>query len=67
MSFHNGASMRRLCLVVVGVLISPSAPAQRGGGTPPPASVTVTSIPGVVAGAWAMFWNPPAPSPSSQN
>ena len=52
MSFHNGASMRRTCLVVVGVLISTSALAQRGGrqgGAPPPASFTATSIPGVVA------------------
>ena len=50
MSFHSGASMRRACLVVVGVvLISTSALAQRGGGAPPPASFTATAIPGVVA------------------
>jgi gluconolactonase len=51
MSFPSGASMRRMCLVVVGVLISTSALAQRGGGqaAPPPASFTATSIPGVVA------------------
>jgi gluconolactonase len=49
MSFSNGASMRRTCLVAVGVLISTSALAQRGGGTPPPASFTAPSIPGVVA------------------
>ena len=52
MSFHNGASMRRMCLVAVGVLISTPAFAQRGGrqgGAPPPASFTATSIPGVVA------------------
>jgi gluconolactonase len=51
MSFHNGASMRRTCLVAVGVLISTSALAQRGGRqeAPPPASVTAPSIPGVVA------------------
>ena len=52
MSLHNGAAMRRTCLVAVGVLISTSAFAQRGGrqgGAPPPASFTATSIPGVVA------------------
>ena len=49
MSFHSGASMRRMCLVVVGVLISTPALAQRGGGAPPPASFTATAIPGVVA------------------
>jgi hypothetical protein len=39
------------CLVAVGVLISTSALAQRGGRqeAPPPASFTATSIPGVVA------------------
>jgi gluconolactonase len=52
MSFHSGASMRRMCLVAAGVLISTSAFAQGGGrqgGAPPPASFTATSIPGVVA------------------
>ena len=51
MSFRNGASMKRTCLVAVGVLISTSALAQRGGRqeAPPPASFTATSIPGVVA------------------
>jgi gluconolactonase len=51
MSFHNGACMRRTCLVAMGVLISTSAFAQRGGRqeVPPPASFTATSIPGVVA------------------
>lgn len=50
MSFHNGASMRRTCLVAVGVLISTSALAQRGGRQEgAPASFTATSIPGVVA------------------
>ena len=44
--------MTRTCLVAVGVLISTSALAQRGGpqeGPPPPASFTSPSIPGVVA------------------
>ena len=51
MSFRNGASMKRTCLVAVGVLISTSALAQRGGrqDAPPPASFTAPSIPGVVA------------------
>ena len=51
MSLRNGASMRRMCLVTVGVLISTSALAQRGGRqeAPPPASFIATSIPGVVA------------------
>jgi len=52
MSFHNGASVRRMCLVAVGVaLVSTSALAQRGGAqqAPPPASFTATAIPGVVA------------------
>jgi gluconolactonase len=51
MSFHKGASLRRTCLVAVGVLISTSALAQRGGrqDAPPPASFTAPSIPGVVA------------------
>jgi gluconolactonase len=51
MSLHTGASMRRACLVAVGVLISTSALAQRGGpeAAPPPASFTATAIPGVVA------------------
>jgi len=52
MSFRNGASMKRTCLVAVGVLIiSTSALAQRGGrqDAPPPASFTATAIPGVVA------------------
>ena len=51
MSFHDGASMRRTCLVAVGVLISTPTLAQRGGqaGAPPPASFTAPSIPGVVA------------------
>ena len=51
MSFRNGASVRRTCFVAVGVLISTSALAQRGGRpeAPPPASFTAPSIPGVVA------------------
>lgn len=50
MSFLNGASMRRTCLVAVGLLISTSALAQRGGPqVEAPASFTATSIPGVVA------------------
>ena len=51
MSFFNGASMRRTCLVAVGVLISTSALAQRGGrqDAPPPASFTAPEIAGVVA------------------
>ena len=51
MSLRNGASMKRTCLVAVGVLISTSALAQRGGRqeAPPPASFTASSIPGVVA------------------
>lgn len=51
MSFRNGALVRRTCLVAVGVLISSSALAQRGGpqAAPPPASFTATAIPGVVA------------------
>ena len=53
MTFRNRAAMRRTtCLGVVGVLISTSALAQRGGGQPappPPASFTAPAIPGVVA------------------
>ena len=51
MSSHSGASLKLTCLVAVGVLISTSALAQRGGqeGASPPASFTATSIPGVVA------------------
>jgi gluconolactonase len=51
MSFRNGAFMKRTGLVAVGVLISTSALAQRGGrpDAPPPASFTATAIPGVVA------------------
>ena len=52
MSFHNGAPMRRTCLVAVGLLLSISVHAQRGGGpaaAQPPASFTATVIPGVVA------------------
>jgi gluconolactonase len=51
MSFRNGAFMKRVCLIAVGVLISTSALAQRGGrqDAPPPASFTATAIPGVVA------------------
>jgi gluconolactonase len=51
MSVRNGASMTRTCLVAIGVLISTSALAQRGGrqGAPPPAGFTATSIAGVVA------------------
>ena len=51
MSVRNGASMRWMCLVAVGVLISTSALAQRGGRqeASPPASFTAPSIPGVVA------------------
>ncbi len=52
MPFHTRASMRRTCLVAVGVLISTSAFAQRGGRqeeAPPPASITAPAIAGVVA------------------
>jgi gluconolactonase len=52
MSLHTRVFMSRMCLVVaVGVLISTSALAQRGGReqTPPPASFTAAAIPGVVA------------------
>jgi gluconolactonase len=51
MSFHNGALMRRTCLVALGVLVSTPALAQRGGGpgNAPPASFTAPAIPGVVA------------------
>ena len=39
MSFRNGAALKGMCLVAVGVLISTSALAQRGGrqepGSPP--------------------------------
>ena len=51
MSFHSGASMRQACLVVLVVLMSTSAFAQRGGRVfiPPPASFTTPAIPGVVA------------------
>ena len=46
MSFLNSASMRRTCLVAVGVLISTSALAQRGGrqDAPPPASFDAPAI-----------------------
>src|SRR5262245_17975055 len=51
MSLHRrGAALRVMCLVAAGVLIGTSAPAQPGGQqTPPPASFTATSIPGVIA------------------
>ena len=51
MSFRDRASMRRTCLVAVGVLISSSALAQRGGrqDAPPPASFTAPEIAGVIA------------------
>ena len=52
MSFHRGASLRLMCLVAVGVLISTSAFAQpwrSQEAAPPPASFTATAIPGVVA------------------
>ena len=51
MSFNYHVILRRTCLVVVGVLVSTSALAQRGGPerTPPPASFTAAAIPGVVA------------------
>jgi gluconolactonase len=50
MSFPNGASLRRTCLVAVAVLISTSAHAQRGGRqeAAPPASFTAAAIAGVV-------------------
>jgi gluconolactonase len=51
-SFHSGASLRLTCLVAAGLLTSTSALAQRGGdqqGAAPPASITATAIPGVVA------------------
>ena len=50
MSSDKRAALRRTCFVAVGVLISTSALAQRGGEqAPPPASFTATAIPGVVA------------------
>jgi gluconolactonase len=51
MSFRNGAALEGMCLVAVGVVMSTSALAQRGGrqDAPPPASFTAPSIPGVVA------------------
>ncbi|NOT25078.1 MAG: SMP-30/gluconolactonase/LRE family protein [Acidobacteria bacterium] len=51
MSLHRGALVGRTCLVAVGVLISASAFAQRGGGqeVAPPASFTTPAIAGVVA------------------
>ena len=48
MSFHSGASLRPICVVAAGVLISTSAPAQRQAPSPP-ASIAATAIPGVVA------------------
>ena len=49
MSFHGGASLRLMCLgAAVGVLIGTSAHGQRQAPTPP-ASLTATAIPGVVA------------------
>ena len=49
MSFHSG-SIKAACLVAVGVLISTSVMAQRGGPqAAPPPSFTATAIPGVVA------------------
>jgi len=52
MFIQSGASLRLTCVAAVGVLISTAALAQRGGGqegAAPPASLTATSIPGVVA------------------
>ena len=51
MSFRNGAALKGMCLVAVGVVMSTSALAQRGGrqDAPPPASFTAPAIPGVVA------------------
>ena len=50
MTFHSGIS-KAMCLVAIGVLLSTSALAQRGGGpgAQPPASYTAPAIPGVVA------------------
>ena len=49
MSFRGGASLRLMCLgAAVGVLIGTSAHGQRQAPTPP-ASLTATAIPGVVA------------------
>ena len=50
MSLHNRVSIGATSLVAVGVLISTSLLAQRGGPqAAPPASFTATAIPGVVA------------------
>ena len=52
MSFHRGASLRLMCLVAVGVMISTSAlpqPRAAQEAAPPPASFAATAIPGVVA------------------
>lgn len=52
MSFNSGASWRSTYLVTAGVLIGTAALAQRSGGpedASPPASITATAIPGVVA------------------
>jgi gluconolactonase len=51
MSFRNGAALEGMCLVAVGVVMSTSALAQRGGRqeAAPPASFTAPAIPGVVA------------------
>jgi gluconolactonase len=50
MFLDQGALVRRTCLVAVGLLVSASAFAQRGGRqeVAPPASFTATAIPGVV-------------------
>jgi gluconolactonase len=48
MSFHRNASLKLICGAAVGVLIGTSAIAQRQA-PPPPASLTATAIPGVVA------------------
>ena len=50
MFVHHGALVRRTCLVAVGLLVSASAFAQRGGRqeVAPPASFTAPAIPGVV-------------------
>src|SRR5215510_8643135 len=53
MSFHRGASLRLMCLVAMGMLLSTSTLTQpraaQQAAPPPPASFTATSIPGVVA------------------
>ena len=49
MSFHSGVSLGLMCLgAAVGVLIGTSALGQRQA-PPPPASITATPIPGVIA------------------